>query len=265
MMNWILTTIVAIGLSSIAYVRTDGFSPSQIQATLVSKGSLPSAETTALLSQSFHYLGKGRQCFVFESQDQKYVLKFFNQKYLQTPWYGFGENPEKRERRRHFYENSYRIAYSELGDQILYLHLAATVGLPTLHLKDKASRSFSLDLNQIPFVLQKKGIPFYSALEEIYIKEGREGLFREIDTFLAQIAFRISKNIADWDQDVEHNWGYVDGTLFHLDPGRLFYDESLKEEMREKTEWTRGTRKFHKWLSLNYPEAAEYLSKCLKK
>ena len=35
-------------------------------------------ETKEILSQNFHYLTRGRECFIFESQDKKYVLKFFD-------------------------------------------------------------------------------------------------------------------------------------------------------------------------------------------
>lgn len=256
-MRWVVIFFISLSIAWIASVRTDRFSPSLIQGPLAEERSPPpSTEVRAILTQPFHYLSQGRQCFVFESQDGKYVLKFFNQKYLQMPWYSFlieKKERAKRAMRRRFYENSYAIADRELGEEILYLHLGPSGELPTTQIG-----RYALDLTHIPFVLQKKGIPFYPALEAVYQKEGLPGLCREIDSFVAAVAYRISKNIADADRDVEHNWGYVDGHIFHLDPGRLYYD-NLTDLARRNLEWTRATHSFYKWLSRHYPEAAQYL------
>ena len=256
--------LIAFVLVWTACTRTDGFSPSLIQGPFCMESSSPlPREVKELLSQPFYYLNKGRQCFVFESKDQKYVLKFFNQKYLQMPWYSFfGEKKEREKRmaRRHFYENSYAIAYREMGEEILYLHLGPSEELPQVKVLDKGGGSYTLDLTHLPFVLQKKGAPFYPALEAIYQKEGLLGLYREIDSYIAAVSARISKNIADADHNVEDNWGYVEGHLFHLDPGRLYYEDLTDPALRQR-EWYRATHSFYKWLNCNYPEAADYFKK----
>lgn len=259
---------IAVSLSWIAYTRTDGFSFSLITGPLLSQSAPPiHSDTKRALSQTFHYLGKGRQSFVFESADGKYVLKFFNQKYFQMPWYSFfSEKKErvKRALRRHFYENSYEIAFREFGDEILYLHLGSSQELPIISIRDRPGREYIADLNQLPFVLQRKGIPFYQGLNAVYQQKGIKGLCEEIDAFLAAISHRIEKKIADRDSDVEHNWGYVDGHLFHLDPGRLYRDDQLVEPARVEMEWRTATRNFHKWLQNHYPDAAKYLENSLK-
>lgn len=263
--HFFLPLFTALILSWIAIERTDGFSPSVIETALESKVTPPlSPEVGEILSQPFYYFGKGRQSFVFESEDGQFVLKFFNQKYLRMPWYSFlvyEKEYAKRSRRRHFYENSYEIAFKELGEEILYLHRTASQNLPKITLKDRASRHLTIDLNQVPFVLQRKGEPLYPVLQAIYANEGMDGLFREIDRFLAAIELRISKNIADADCDVEHNWGYLGGNLFHLDPGRLFYDSRLKEPVRLDKEWHNATHDLHQWLQIHYPEAALHIER----
>jgi len=257
-----LVLFLALSFLWVACVRTDGFHPTLIEGPLFTEAaSSPSLEVEMILKQPYHYLSKGRQSFVFESADGNYVLKFFNQKYLKLPWYTFlvkEKETTKRALRRHYYENSYKIAFREFGDDIVYLHLGPSGSLPLIEITDKANRKFTLDLTHLPFVLQKKGIPFYSALDAIYSKEGIEGLKREIDSFISAVALRISKGIADADHDVEHNWGYVDGHLFHLDPGRLYYDSHLYEPGRLQEEWYRATHNFTKWLKIYYPEAADY-------
>lgn len=248
-----------------ACVRTDGFSPDLIAGPLTAQPATPATqEIDAILSQPFYYLTKGRQSFVFESADGKYVLKFFNQKYLRDPWYAFFMQGEKNKRalRRYYYENSYEIAYREFGEEILYLHLGpSSRALPPISITDKAAREHTLDLNLLPFVLQRKGIPFYAGLDAVYAKEGMEGLCREIDAFVEAISLRIAKNIADGDRDVENNWGYVEGHIFHLDPGRLYFDPQLAEPARQRSEWDESTRAFRRWLTRHYPAAADYFDK----
>ena len=259
MKRWIFSFFVACSLIWVACVHTNGFRPSLIEGPLFAEAQeLPSPEIYEVFSQPFHYLNKGRQTFVFESEDGKYVLKFFNQKYLQLPWYTFlveKTEKEKRAKRRHFYENSYKIASLEMGDEIVYLHLGPTPPLPPLKITDHVGRGYQLDLTRLPFVLQRKGIPLYEALNAIYQKEGLPGLNREIDAFASLIHLRISKGIADGDHDVEHNWGYIDGHIFHLDPGRLYYDPNLSDPQRVKEEWYRATHNFAKWLKIHYPDA----------
>jgi len=230
MIRFLLTFTVAIALSFLAYTRTDGFVFSRVQGALVNRNTPLSFETKEALLQNFHYLGRGRQCFVFQSDDKKYVIKFFDQNYFCVPWYRFSEKEKaKRAQRYQFYNSSYQIAFEEFGEQLLYLHFGPSVSLPIVSIMTKSHHRIQVDLNEIPFVLQRKGISFYSGLEAIYQREGAEGLFREVDSFLLAINNRISRNIADWDQNVENNWGYVDGEIFHLDPGRLYYDETLQE------------------------------------
>lgn len=256
---------VACGLCGVVHIRTDGFSLRLIEGELFAEQTDPlTEEMEKILVQPFHYLNKGRQCFVFASKDGKYVVKFFNQHFFRLPWYVSFIKKEKAKRalRRNFYEQSYTIAYREFGEEILYLHLGpADRHLPIIQLLDKAGREHNVDLHHIPFVLQRKGSSFYAGLDAIYEKEKLMGLYREIDCFLRAVAVRIEKHIADDDSDVEHNWGYVDGHIFHLDPGRLYYDEDLAESARFKIEWNRATRTFHKWLKSHYPEASVYFEK----
>lgn len=264
MKRFLLILFIALSLTWLAQIRTDGFSVAAISAPLFSDQILPhSLEVEKALSQPFRYLTKGRQTFVFQSLDGRYVLKFFNQNYLRTPWYAFlfaEKEKIKRQRRCLFYETSYEIAFHELGEQILYLHTAPSDRpLPLTIIIDRASREHPIDLDHLPFVLQKKGTPFYSHLHAIYRSQGVEGLHRQIDLFVDAIEKRIEKKIADADSDVEHNWGYVDGILFHMDPGRLFYDERLTDPARRKEEWHTASHNFHKWLKKNYPDAAPYL------
>ena len=254
MKKWILPFVVAAGLSWLALQRTD-FSLDKISAPLVLE--TDEIDGMSALQQSYHFLGKGKQSFAFESADGETVLKFFNRSYFQMPWYSFlfSKEVEKRRRREFFYLHSYPLAEKFFRSQtgILYLHLGKTRGLPTVTLRDKASRVFSVDLNEVPFVLQRKGEPFYSVLQAIYEQRGNKGLMFALDVFLEMIATRIARGVADADHDVEHNFGFLDGRPFHLDPGRLYLRDFSEKESFDH-EWWSSTHSLRKWLRKKYPE-----------
>src|SRR3989344_5564201 len=229
--------VMAMILSWIAVIRTDGFSENAIQGKLFAEvEERAPSEVLHALHQPFRYFAKGRQAFVFVSNDEQYVLKFFNKKYLQVPWYAFFYRDKeriKREIRNTFYRDSYRIAKAVFGEEILYLHLGASQDLPKVEIIDRASGAMCLDLNRTPFVLQRKGILLYDYLEEVYEKEGIRGIERWMEVFLKAVAARIGKGLGDGDSDVDPN----------LDVA---------------TEFQRSTRKLYRWLYDKYPKAAPH-------
>jgi hypothetical protein len=252
--------LIAISLSYVAYLRTDFFSPIKIQAPLTESIDGPLSDLAKeALTQPYFYLGKGRQCYVFVSQDGKTVVKFFNHKYLKLPWYSLLlKNEEiKRKGRQKYYQESYSLALH--GESaILHLHLGKSkIRLPQLSIQDRAHRFFTIDLNQTPFVLQSRGESFYEGLEKIGLKEG-------IDQFVALISHRIEKKIADADHDVEHNFGLLEGKVFHLDPGRLFFEPYLWEPDRLAHEWWSATHRFRNFLLEKHPEAVSQLDHAIE-
>ena len=202
-------------------------------------------EGRSALAQPFSYLGKGRQAFAFASEDGKWVIKFFNQTYIQTPFYAalFPKERAKRELRERFAKESYPIAASELAEEtgIVYLHLGrCQTPLPSIEINHK-----KIDLNRYSFVLQKKVEPFYSS--NMSSKE-------KIEQFLSLVAKRIEKKIADADHDVEHNFGVKEGKVIHLDPGRLYFEPNLFEQKRLTQEWWSATHRFRKWIEKEHPD-----------
>jgi len=250
-------------LAAVYSFRTDFFSPTSISGPLFAEASSPLApEAEAALAQSYHYLGKGRQSFAFASEDGKWVIKFFNQKYFRLPFYAAWIDKEriKREKRKRFYLQSYGIAAAELKEEtgILYLHLGpSSKPLPTLSLTDRKGKKHRVDLNEFPFVLQRKAEPFYPALESMPIEEA-------IEQFLSILAKRIEKRIGDADHDVEHNFGVCQGRVIHLDPGRLYFEEGLLEQELLKQEWWSATHRFRNWLQEERPESVTFFDHALE-
>lgn len=260
-----IPVIAAVVLSVVAHVRTD-FSIDSIKAPLQENGA---AVSLPILNQTFTFLGSGRQSFAFIGEDGTTVLKFFNKKYFEMPWYCFAlwnkeEEKKKRTRRAFFYAESYFVAEKFLQEQtgIMYLHLSKSEGLPIVRVIDRASREFEVDLNSVPFVVQRKCEPLYSALANIQKTQGNQALVSTLNDFLEMVDFRISKGIADSDHDVEHNFGFLEGKLVHLDPGRLFLCD-FSEKSRVSHEWWSATHSLRKWLVKEYPEVVDAFDKAL--
>ena len=74
-----------------------------------------------------------------------------------------------------------------------------------------------------------------------------------LDLFLEMIAHRISHGIGDADHDVEHNFGYLEGRPFHLDPGRLYMSDFSNQDQLSY-EWWSATHALRKWLQKKHPE-----------
>ena len=73
-----------------------------------------------------------------------------------------------------FYRESYRIAEALFKEAsgLMYVSYGKGEGLPVVELADGTGRLFFVDLNEVPFVYQKKGESFYPSIEAIFAKEG---------------------------------------------------------------------------------------------
>lgn len=254
-MKWLVPLVVALGLSAIALWRTDGFSPQSIQVPLLASKDPVFEEVS--IPTSFRYLSRGRQAFVFESGDV--VLKLFDINDLKKPFSArFPRNSEKARIRwtekLRIYPESYPLAATYLADQtgVLVVHLGISEKkFPVVKLVDKASRCFEVDLNAVPFVIQKKGSgSFYKSL-----KLGR--LDQMIDAYLSFHQKRIALNIADHDRDIKRNYCWNGNSLQYIDPARIFYEPRMSDPKRRKLEWWKATHRLRKWLSKHAPDRVE--------
>src|SRR5579872_5769568 len=79
-------------------------------------------DTKKILSQPFHYLGRGRQCFAFASEDGKYVLKCIRTDKFKAPFWThifpniLKKKQSKIEQKKYLVFESFRMANEELKD-----------------------------------------------------------------------------------------------------------------------------------------------------
>jgi hypothetical protein len=246
----------------LAYSRSDGFSPFLIQTKSSMQTFISKEEGISVLNQPFYYLARGRQAYVFESHDKKWVIKFFNQSYFATPFYMrlFGEKEiNKRNLRKKFYETSYQLSFDELDDEIYCVHLGNGGDFPEIVVYDNINQNINIDLRNTSFVLQKKGKEIFDYFSDVFEKEGDEGLKKLIDSFVYALNLRLKNSIIDLDNDFQHNWGGAEGKIFQLDPGRLCKVENLSKEK----ELNKTCTKLRRWLLEHHPSVVPYLDTCL--
>lgn len=228
----------------------------------------------AILSQPFHYLGKGYQFYAFLSQDGTHVLKFFKYKRLRESSWGeyFGfipmledyflkKNLEKRKKLEGVF-SSCKVAFDQLKKEtgLLFVHLNKTDTLNrSVVLVDKIGKTYSVDLDKTEFLLQKKADllgPYLDQLMEAgKTAEAKELLARIIDVILSE----YSRGLSDNDHALLPNTGVIAGHPIHVDVGQFVLNEEVKQSEVSKQELFSKTYKLNQWLKSQYPELSQYL------
>lgn len=258
---------------------TEGFSLSKIQSDLpfstdwVVKNP-PEEVTAGYLSQNFFYLGRGSQCYVFESEDKQVVLKFFRHsryrlpkitRLFTTPAFVAAIQKQKREAKEQKLKSlfqSCKLAYEELQEEsgLAYLHLNQTHHLgKTVVLYDKLKRAYPIQIDDYTFILQKQGEQIYPYLAKLLKKGKQLEAQKALASLTTILASRLAKGIKDQDAVVEKNSGFLAGRAFFLDIGS-FSKEPIPDRDREL--W-KDTRKLQAWLQKHDPVLASYFESLL--
>jgi len=220
-----------------------------------------------ILAQPFHQLGRGLQMTAFESADGKYVLKLFHPriprdfkwylswrnwkrtysiKHINREWFQKGKRLEKMFRQL-------QIAHSVLRDETgpLFLHLSPSERIHhVVELIDKRGKGHQMALHETPFVLQKKAV-IASAYLDGLANEGRVEELKEAVSKMEQLfAKRLRLAITDQNQNMDINYGFVDGKPIQIDVGSIKVDPTLL--LDSKMEKRRIFDRFHHWLSERY-------------
>jgi hypothetical protein len=263
----------------LAEIRTDGFRTPKIVFKVDYKTSLGSvfcedkSEVDEILSKKFVYLGRGRQSFVFESGE--YVIKFLNYRNIYYPKFlKFLKIPilqrslDRKDRRFPMTFDSIALCCDKLRDETALIHsnIGGDKGVDRkLRIENKYGQEFEVDLDSTYFVLQRKVKPLYETLNGYYERGGVKELKLGIDSFLKLIFSRCRKLIADDDLNSGKNCGFLDRRAVIIDVGKLYLDESLRDEVSFKVEVLRSTKFFRRWLLKNYPEVVGYLDEKIGK
>ena len=261
--------------------KTDGFALYKICSSLCFN---PDWETTPLspqerdevlplFDQPFYYLAKGAQSYVFVSADGQTVIKFFRLYHLRPPLYlslltlplplqpyKINKMLEKRQDLDKDFQ-SYKIAFEKMREEsgLLYLHLNKTSHLKkTLTFYNKIGVIHHVDLDQMEFLVQKRALLVYPAIDHLVKTQGIDSAKRAISSLVKLLMCRYEKGIFDKDPDLNTNFGFLGTSLetaVQIDIGR-FQSQPLSVD---RNEILRITDNFRQWLDRNYPELSGYL------
>jgi hypothetical protein len=223
--------------------------------------------------QTLYWLGRGMQAVVFETQDQKYVVKFFQIGRLKEPESkGFfkdlfsKETPEKNRERIHHREeifSSSKMCFEELQEEtgIVYVHLNRTKDkIRGVKLVDKYGQSHRIRGDDASFVVQKKAscvVPTLCALMENNKQAEAEA---RIDQILDLLLTMARKGFVDGDDALirNNNIGFSQNRAIYIDTGHLFKAENLDVAERMRYEFQVRLEPLEHWLNVAYPSLGAY-------
>lgn len=286
-LKWVvLTALIAFIAARGYFALTDDFRLANITHPMPYEktwevSSLSSAEEqhlNDLLQQPFTYIGKGAQSYVFESQDGKYVLKFFKFKHLRPsifldslPSIGYlktyKEKQAARKQRKLFgVFNAYKLAYDvdkkESGLVFIQLNVE---GNPqrSVTIIDKIGIQRTIDLQHYPFILQEKGETLRVVIDRLLKNGDVEMAKKRLNQILDMYAQEYQKGIYDHDHGVMQNTGFIDDRPIHLDVGKLTRKEEMRQTHYAKQDAQLVIDKMKAWVKRHYPQYDESISQNL--
>jgi hypothetical protein len=248
-MRWI---VCALALLLAGCGKEPGFSLSKMTASLPYRekweAEIPKELLEEACRQKFHFFSAGYQSYAFISEDERIIIKFFRMKRLSATLWNRLIHPKRAKANQENLElifNGYKLAYEEMRQDagLLCIHLNQTKDLcKKLTIVDQGGKEHRIDLDTVYFVVQEKAEPLFSYLHK---RVGdRAELNRAVEAFLALVKRRHARGIADDDQGIAENYGFVDGRPIQFDIGRI-HKGSFEGEYEEIL------RRLHWWMHLN--------------
>jgi len=189
-----------------------------------------------ILNQPFTYLDRGKQSFAFVSQDDRYVLKFFDAQCLKPKQFLRALSPKNSascQRKLERLLAGYRLAYAQdrLHTGLLYVQLTPIDNLDLqVKLIDRFGLRHTIDLSQVLFIIQRKAVPMRILLTDLLSKGDVLGAERALRKIFGMYVEDYQRGIYDRDHNFMYNTGFIEDQPIRIDVGRLRYDEKMKDK-----------------------------------
>ena len=191
------------------------------------------------LQQPFFFLAKGMQSRVYESADGKYVLKLF-------------KKPLNKKRKRALQESMRGAALAKIYLNKEAAFVAVSVGnqrcaIPTVHLLDEKGKCKQLDLENTPFIIQKKAQPLKRTLMTLVSEKRYLQAAEHLRSIFALLRVLREKGIVDRDGSLirNENIGFIEGRAILLDTGKLCH---MNDEKRQTLHDLNRLKPLKSWL-----------------
>lgn len=250
-----------------------GFSVRRIQNSAHAHPQLEE-ETKKILSQTFHYLGRGRQCFAFSSDDGRYVLKVLRTDIYHKPFWArlfptlskAKKSWKNRGTRYQFVCNSFRLSRDELADQtgVIYLQMGKHDPIRTavkqsalaVHLIDAMGVSYHVPIETMTFALQKKHPIWTKALLQAIQDKDITKSDAIVGSLIDTVVERGKKGILNKDASFLRNYGFDGSKTFQIDIGSFYRFPEWSVEASQRKSVRDSLIPVYEWLSKTDPETA---------
>lgn len=226
-----------------------------------------------ILNQNFTYIGKGHQAFVFASDDEEYVLKFFRFRRLKPsvltdylvaiPFIGsyFAHLEQKRLHRIEKLFTGYQVAYDYDRENtgMVYTHLNSTLFLNRrINVKDRFGFTHIINLDDVFFAIQQRAYSTKEVLVRLLNQGDVETAKLRIRQLFDLYIDEYQHGVFDQDHNIIHNTGFTQDRPIRLDIGQLKRDEDIKNpEVYQKDLQKLVNRRLAPWLRKYYPDFSE--------
>ena len=222
----------------------------------------------SILKQRFAYLSSGNHCYVFESEDHNYVIKFFKQNHMRThslcnylpPFIRHllkrEEKNKRRQKERETSFTSYKIAYEYLKEEtgVLYLHLNKTTHLrQTLKLIDQHNHFITLEADKMEFLIQKKALVGYKQIAIFLENKQEHEAFKAIESLLQIMIKRHRHGLFDCDLQIFKNFGFIGTQAIEIDVGEFQIDPTQALSYKIIENLSETAQQIIEWVKQNYP------------
>ena len=258
---------------------TDGFSVRQMTSSLpacpqyeVEISPEKSACLQAMLDQTFHYIGKGCQFYVFASADDKLVIKFLKHKHLRPfTWLNALPMPQKLrqlcdakiERRKQRVErlfSSCKLAYEKIPEEtgLLSIHLNRTPALnKQIVLIDKLGCKHLVEIDDYEYVIQKKAV----LVKDVFAHIEESEVLGKVQLLVDLVLSRCQKGICDRDRSFVQNVAFSpqeDKALF-IDIGQFYEDSAICLEESQAQDLAKRLGNLRSWTERHFPQLAPHI------
>jgi len=288
MLLLVFLILAAFVSKKIYFWSTDGFSIANISCQTKNNpdwdvkalNADEKSEVDKALNQSYHYLAKGHQAYVFESEDKQYVIKFVKcQRHRHHPLIEMLPLPhnletvrtkksKRKEERQNLLFTAWKIAVDDLKEHtaVLHVHINKTQNqYGQLKLYNKIGVPYTLDLDQYVFMIQRKAESFASTIENQMAKGDVAPAKQLLDGLLDMYVAEFKKGFIENDRYIVRNTGVINNKPIQTDTGKLKRDDRNLDPIgfQKELQWKTGL--LVAWLKVKYPELATHFIEGLEK
>lgn len=270
----LIIPLVFFGFEQLIRTQTDGFRTHKIHFDCAANSHWDIAQnkTPEVLNQPFYFLGSGVQCYAFVGEDNSTILKVFKHYHLWPNSQLLMKIPlpkplsrwrqtvlKKRGDRINRIFKSALIAHNKLPEKTGTFHLSLDRGnhqYPQVTLYDKIGVRHTLDLNEAPFLLQKKADLIFS-----YLEKNPNETKRIVDSLFACISNRAKLGITNSDPMMYKNFGVLAGEVIEIDVGSFEEISTVKNPRFFQREVFYETLEIENWIKTHSPEDLSYFER----